>query len=745
MVQHTRTSRLVPGTINQGDDTQNVARQCTPHLEPAHLYSSSKHKSSLFGTFGLFALPMFLLSLVPGSRGNRKKLSPQALNDDRQFRDILNAMAADLSSSTECLKTGEMKGWFAELLHHFGFDGATLFELLEDGVHSLPLYSPNDVSGRTWPSPAEKDERQALARRQRGNITVLASDPSEILGRFPGLKDWLHCRSSHFFVVLPLRGARELLGILVFAGIKPKREYPPAWREDLQAVASIVANILRQRTEALLQANEELKNSILSSFPSNVAVIDRDGTIVAVNSNWLAFAANNGVLSDTSIGPGANYLSECKKAVEKGDVYAYQALAGINSVLQGESDSFEMDYPCSSTTEQRWYTLLATRLMRKEGGAVVKHMDVTDRILAAARLRESENRFELMANAAPVLMWMSGADRLCTYFNQGWLDFTGRKLKQELGNGWAEGVHPEDYQNCLQTYNLAFDAQKKFTMEYRLRHADGKYHWIIDSGVPRFMNDGTFAGYIGCCFDIQDRKELAVTRTEFSGRLIRAQEEERARIARELHDDIGQRLALLAVDVEQLDRDLTGLSPDHHAKLHELWTQINEICTDAGRISHQLHSSKLQLLGLALAVRSLCDDFSKQHDVVIEYSCSGVPPELDETISLCLFRVTQEALHNVARHSKATKVKLTLRGTSRDLRLTISDNGEGFNIDAALAGEGLGLISMQERLRLVGGVLNLRSSASGTRIDAAVPLSASQLTSESTPKQKSRSAATTGD
>ncbi len=132
--------------------------------------------------------------------------------------------------------------------------------------------------------------------------------------------------------------------------------------------------------------------------------------------------------------------------------------------------------------------------------------DITKRKIAEDSLRESEERFRTVANAAPVMIWMSGTDKLCNFFNKGWLDFTGRSLEQELGNGWAEGVHAEDRHRCLAVYERAFDAREPFTMEYRLRRNDGEYRWVLDSGTPRFASDGAFLGYIGSCFDITERK-----------------------------------------------------------------------------------------------------------------------------------------------------------------------------------------------------------------------------------------------
>jgi PAS domain S-box-containing protein len=135
--------------------------------------------------------------------------------------------------------------------------------------------------------------------------------------------------------------------------------------------------------------------------------------------------------------------------------------------------------------------------------------DITESKRVEEALRESEERFRLVANSAPVMIWMSGTDKLCTYVNEPWLDFTGRSHEEELGNGWAEGVHPEDSEECLKIYAKAFDSRKPFEMRYRHRRHDGEYRWILDKGVPRFNPDGSFAGYIGSCIDVTERRLAA--------------------------------------------------------------------------------------------------------------------------------------------------------------------------------------------------------------------------------------------
>jgi PAS domain S-box-containing protein len=185
----------------------------------------------------------------------------------------------------------------------------------------------------------------------------------------------------------------------------------------------------------------------------------------------------------------------------------------LRRVLEGEEVTLE-DCPYErSAAEPAGHTYEARYVpWRGEGGAVEGGVgllrDTSRRQQAEQRALETESRFRNMADVSPVLLWMAGPDALCTFFNQTWLDFTGRSLEEEWGVGWAEGVHFEDFQRCVDTYMAAFAERRTFEMEYRLRRADGQYRWVLDRGTPRWERDGRFAGYIGSCVDITDRKDL---------------------------------------------------------------------------------------------------------------------------------------------------------------------------------------------------------------------------------------------
>ncbi len=178
--------------------------------------------------------------------------------------------------------------------------------------------------------------------------------------------------------------------------------------------------------------------------------------------------------------------------------------------LTPENDRYDTEYRVVRSDGQITTLQESARASFDENGRMIRLIgmsaDVSERARVQAALRETEERFRKMADTAPVLIWVSGPDKLCTFFNKRWLDFTGRSMEQELGNGWTAGVHPDDLDRCCDIYYSSFDSRRDFQMEYRLRRSDGEYRWLLDTGVPRIEEGGIFVGYIGSCIDITDLK-----------------------------------------------------------------------------------------------------------------------------------------------------------------------------------------------------------------------------------------------
>jgi PAS domain S-box-containing protein len=336
--------------------------------------------------------------------------------------------------------------------------------------------------------------------------------------------------------------------------------------------------------------------------------------------------------------------------------------------------------------------------------------------------QDSEERFRLMANAVPVLIFMSASDHQCTYVNQRWLDFTGQSWDEAVAGSWLLRVHPRDAKEYRQTYQRAADRRSPLAKEYRLVRRDGEYRWIFDQRVPRFNADGSFAGYLHAGIDVTDRKLAETALSRVSRRLIEAQESERSRIARELHDDIAQKLAVLTVNVTRLKEPFLAWDKWQHA-IDQIGNEIAEIMKDVQQLSHGLHSPKLALLGLTGTAASFCREFANQQKVEIDFHHENVPDALPEEVSLCLFRVMQEALQNAIKHSESKHYQVWLKGGPDEVSLAIHDSGVGFQPDEAVKGPGLGLISMKERLRLVDGELTIDSRPlGGTVVHARVPV-----------------------
>jgi PAS domain S-box-containing protein len=363
--------------------------------------------------------------------------------------------------------------------------------------------------------------------------------------------------------------------------------------------------------------------------------------------------------------------------------------------------------------------------------------------LAENSLRDSEERFRVVADTAPVMIWRSGTDQLCDFFNKPWLDFRGRTMREEIGDGWTEGVHPEDLDRCLAVYTGAFALRTPFRMEYRLRGLDGEYHWVLDTGVPRLGADGTFLGYIGSCIDITERRHAEETlRTneaalrqshseirDLAGRLITAQEEERARIARDLHDDVSQQLAAISIAIGECRRrpEMQG-NAELRTILTDAQRQTIALAEDIRLLSHDLHPRVLRHAGFVDALRSHCAEFARQQGIDVEIKANGDLATTEIETGLCLYRIAQEALRNIAKHAGACHVCVTVRQVDDEVELAVADDGKGFDLTKIREqGGGLGLRSIEERVRLVGGRLAIETSPStGTRItvcvNAAVPI-----------------------
>ena len=347
------------------------------------------------------------------------------------------------------------------------------------------------------------------------------------------------------------------------------------------------------------------------------------------------------------------------------------------------------------------------------------------RELSQKALIESENRFRVMSDTAPAFIWTSDQEGKLTYLNKRALSFTVAKTEEANGDGWYNYIHPDDLQEALQAKERALRDHERFVREYRIRRFDGVYRWMFDVGNPRFDVEGSFLGFIGSAVDVTDQKLAREALEKVGGQLIAAQEKERSHIARELHDDICQRLAMLSLRIEKVTKSWGLGQVPAGDQLEQIWQQCSNLTGDVQALSHELHPSVLDNLGLVTAIKSFCREFSEQSGAAVHFSHADIPDSLTREVSLSFFRVVQEALHNAAKYSGVKQFEVNLQGKSDGLELQIVDRGMGFDVEDSKNMEGLGLVSMRERILMLNGKISIESKPNaGTMIRAYVPLTA---------------------
>jgi len=381
-------------------------------------------------------------------------------------------------------------------------------------------------------------------------------------------------------------------------------------------------------------------------------------------------------------------------------------------------------------------------------------VDITERKRAEAALRESEERFRNMADTAPVMIWVSGPDKLCTFFNKVWLDFTGRSMEQELGNGWSEGVHPDDLTHCLDTYSRAFDARRNFQMEYRILRHDGEYRRVLDNGVPRFAPDGVFAGYIGSCIDVTEIK-----RTQDAA-FARQKLESLGVLTGGIAHDFGNILSGIIAHAELLQEDL-GRDPS----LAEEVQAVIDIANRGSEIVHELmiyageDKSNLELLDVSQLIKEMLElmkiSISKQAALETHFE-KGLPPVLASATHIR--QIAMNLIINAAEAiaEKPGKIDITTSHVTGEqaalfhslpnlpeggyVRLEVSDTGNGMTPEVQARifdpffttkprGRGLGLAVIQAIVRRYHGVIDVKSEpGQGTRFQVMLPCAGQRVT-----------------
>ncbi len=662
-------------------------------------------------------------------------------------------------------------------------------------------------------------------------------------------------------------------------------------------------------------ADLRLVQTLIDALPDPCVAIDRGAMVMAANPAWYALPLQSEASSGLANYPvGVNYFALCRSTSTEESMH--EVRLGIEGVLNGKSSEFAREYLFHTPDGFRWYRKIVRPLGQFGVQALVFHRDITSEKLDKVHSQILDQEFCSLADAAPVLIWMSGPDKGCTFFNRLWLEFTGVRLEEQLGEGWLELVHPEDRGVIHKQYGAAFDEKREFEFEYRLRYKDGSYRWIRDRGLPRFDAEHQMTGFVGSAWDVSDQKQATEaaykatrqTRLEHkvaviansattvrealqgtldsvceilgfevghalliyddepelakpehilhandpkrfaglidisarmtwptdlgapgevlrsgkpvihdpmsdyadsaryprapaamkaglraaihlpvlvndkveailefasehsfgsdpdlinallaacerlsrfferrraqliflrqkeelqasaeklfavAGQLVDSQEEERRRIAGEIHDDFTQRLAIVTMKISSLaGRDRALTSAELNADLEDVQKSIAAVAGDLRDLSHQLHPVTLELLGLVRALRAHCEEFQRARGVETTFVSTALADDASPQTAMCLYRVLQESLMNIAKHAVNAKARVTLARLDDQFALRIRDEGPGF-LPHETCHKGIGLKNIEERVKLLGGTVLVNSRpGSGTEIEVRVP------------------------
>jgi signal transduction histidine kinase len=340
---------------------------------------------------------------------------------------------------------------------------------------------------------------------------------------------------------------------------------------------------------------------------------------------------------------------------------------------------------------------------------------------STAALQQSEERLSMAANATEIGLWIGDFATREIWVSDGCRRMLGLPdTPVQTVRSMARAIHPNDRSRMLREVGRAVAGDGHFEAECRLSRGGGE-RLVTSRGQVEFGTDGRALRMRGVTTDTTARHAAEKTARDLSGRLINAREDERARLARELHDDVTQRLAVLAIDAGQGESraaDAAGA-----ALLRRLREGLARLSDDVHALSYRLHPSILADLGLLDAVQAECDRFARAEGIPVSVLARDLPERVSADVALCLYRILQEALRNVARHSDATGVEVELLVKSGRLIMTVTDNGTGFVADEKSSTPSLGLASMRQRVDHVGGTFGIESTAGrGTKIRVSAPL-----------------------
>lgn len=676
----------------------------------------------------------------------------QRKRDELALREYARQQAALYTLADQLHRTNTMKGIFDAALD-------AILDALQCGRASILLFDEGGVmrfvawrglsdayrKATDSHSPWKPDEK---------NAQPIAYDDIQTADLDDELKAVIAGEGIGSLAFIPLVYEDKLIGKFMVYFNGPHAFNNKDLEVSLTIARQIAFGIERKRAEQELHASQERFSRFMQHLPGLAWIKDTQGRYVYANTAAeKAFSVEQKELygrTDREIFPeatAAQFQQHDRQVLAQGRALQFtETLEQDDGILHYSLVSkFPIPGPDGNTV------LL--------GGTA---LDITERKQMEDALRESEERFHLMADAAPVLIWIADTDKLCTWFNKKWLEYVGRPMEKELGNGWAENVHPDDFDRCLQTYKTSFDDRQSFLMEYRLRRHDGEYRWVLDNGIPLDGTNGEFTGFIGSCIDIHDRKawekdlrdskkqlqefnetlerkvraQTAEIRSLASD-LTKAEQHERNRVSHILHDDLQQRLYAAKIHVASLRDGLQeGIGVSMSEEFAAIKAQLDGAVTLARNLSIELSPPILQGEGLAQAIEWLASHMKESYGLHIEVRTRDAFAIPDEDVQVLLFNCVRELLFNIVKHAGTDRASVQLERVNSHIQIDVRDHGKGFRL-SGLPGSGdhktsteekgrkgsYGLPTIRHQLNLFGGQLDVRSEPDGgTHVTILMPI-----------------------
>jgi PAS domain S-box-containing protein len=500
----------------------------------------------------------------------------------------------------------------------------------------------------------------------------------------------------------------------------------------------------QRRAEIALRESEERFRAIVQATPECVKVVGPDGTLLAMNSAGCAMVEAG--VDKEIIGQSVYGLIAPE--------FRQRFIEFNQNVCSGNKGQIEFQIVGLRGT-RRWMETHAVPMRDNSSGRTVQlavTRDVTARREADEKLRRSEEELRALADSIPQLAWMANPEGHVFWYNHGWYEYTGKTQDQMEAGGWQAVHDPNVLPRVLEKWNESVRTGTPFEMEFPLRGADGEFRWFLTRVSPFRDHEGKVTRWFGTNTNIDEQQQLLRSLSEardqlekrvekrtaqlaianeslrdLSARLLKVQDEERRRLARELHDSVGQILAALSMNISAVQSQSHKLDSQGAAAVAENAQLLEQVSREIRTISHLLHPPLLEIAGLASAIRWYVDGFSERSKIKVDLEIPSDFGRLPDDVELAVFRITQECLTNIHRHSGSATAAIRIQQDGNRLTVQVRDDGKGIPpekqwelVESSRGGVGFG--GMRERVRQLGGTLKIQSNGTGTVIIATLQI-----------------------